>query len=186
MKDLAARDGSLPSRGKYGLISLSDDLNEENVLVGPSYYAQSRLSEKEINSDSKYEIDRDEADEENSRRPDTDEDREDSKDNFDKNEGDRQVEPFDNSENPFGFEFGKQPVFQPTYEGFYNYLPNPYLPPYNYNHALPIINQYSQRRNAGYPQFALQNQGFYGSRPQQQFKANSPSYYPYNRFFYVQ
>lgn len=189
LKDLAARGGSFPLKGKYGLVSLSDD-DEEKVLVGPNFFgAQSRLSEKGINSDSDFDNEQTDVDDvdgderEISRRPDTDYEKEDSKDRFNKNDnGDRQVEPVDNGENPFGFEYGKQPQFPPTYEGLYNYIPNPFLPPYNFNIPLPLINQYLQRRayNAGlrYPSAAVPEYPGYGQ--------HSPAYSPFTRYVYIQ
>lgn len=201
LKDLAARGGSFPLKGKYGLVS-SDDDSDEQVLVGPNYFAQARLTEKEINSDSDFDNDKAEIDDidvderEDSRRPDmeSEDDKEDSKDNFNSN-GDRQVEPVDNSQSPFGFGYGSNPnLFPPSYEGIYNYLPNPYLPPYNFNVPQPIINQYLQRRayNAGF-RYPSQFSGIYGGQQQhqqqqhqQQFNSNSPSFSPFARYFYVQ
>lgn len=188
LKDLAARGGSFPLKGKYGLISLTDDSNDERVLIGPDYFAQSRLSEKDLNSDSDFENDRAEIDDvdddrEISRRPDSEEDAENSKDNFDNNSnGDRQVEPVDNSESHLGFNYGKHPLFPPTYEGIYNFLPNPYLPPYNFNLPIPLLNQYLQRRayNSGLRYAQLPSS--YG----QQFNPNPQPYSPFSRYFFVQ
>lgn len=201
LKDLAARGGSFPLKGKYGLVT-SDDENDEQFLVGPNYFSQARLSEKEINSDSdfnndKAEIDDIDADErEDSRRPEMEpeDEREDLKDNFSSN-GDRQVEPVDNSQSPYGFGFGNSPLFPPSYEGIYNFLPNPYLPPFNFNVPQPIINQFLQRRayNAGirYPSLASQYAGIYGrhqlqQQPQPQYNPSGPSFSPFSRYFYVQ
>lgn len=193
LKDLAARGGTYPSKGKYGLVSVSDDDINDRVLIGPNYFAQSRLSEKDLNSDSDFENDRAEIDDieddrETSRRPYNEEDVENSRDNFDNNSsGDRQVEPVDNSEseNPYGFNYGKHPLFPPTYEGIYN-LPNPYLPPYNFNIPIPLLNQYLQRRayNSGLRySSAAQHPGAYG---QQQFNPNPQPYSPFSRYFFVQ
>jgi hypothetical protein len=184
LKDLAARGGSFPSKGKYGLVSLSDDDNEGKVLVGPNFFSQGRLSSKaSINSEDDNDQDDYEEERESSLRGESDE----SKDSFSKNDNDRQVEPVDQSESPYGFEYGKQPQFPPTYEGLYNLLPNPYLPPFNFNIPLPLINQYLQRRAYNrYPSQqsfdASQYPGVYG---QSQY-ANSPSFTPYSRYFFVQ
>lgn len=174
-------------KGKYGLVTLSDDDSEEKVLVGPNYFMEARQSEKDSNSDNDFdsEDDGEDNDREISQRPNTDEDKEDSKDNFDSN-GDRQVEPVEAPTSPFGFDYGKQPLFPPAYEGLYNVLPNPYLPPYNFNNIpLPIINQYLQRRayNAGlrYPAPAQQYPSYYG---QSQYSPNV--YSPLSRYFFVQ
>lgn len=202
LKDLAARGGSFPIKGKYGLVSLSDDdSSDERVLVGPNYFAQARLSEKKINSDSSFDNDRAEVDDvdnediEMSRQPDLDSeyDNEDSKYNQNPN-GDRQVEPVDNSQGPFDFGFGRNPSFPPTYDGLYNYLQNPYLPPYSFNLPLPLVNQYLQRRtyNSGirHPSLASQYPGVYGQQQQQlhpqQYNPQSPAFSPFSRFFYVQ
>jgi len=190
LKDLAARGGNFPTRGKYGLVSLSDDDTEERFLVGPDYFTQARLSEKASSFDGDQSEDDTDGDErEISRRPDTDDDNDAiiKPDNYNKND-DRQVEPAENSENPYGLEYGKQPIFPPAYEGIYNFLPNPYLPPYNFNNIpLPIINQYLQRRayNAGlrYPSVASQYPESYG---QPQYNSHSPSFSPFSRYFYVQ
>lgn len=190
LKDLAARGGTYPFKGKYGLVSVSDDNSDERVLIGPNYFAQSRLSEKDLHSDSDFENDRVEIDEEDdresSRRPDNEDDIDNSKDTFGNNSnGNRQTEPVDNSENPFGFTYGKHPLFPPTYEGIYN-LPNPYLPPYNFNFPTPLLNQYLQRRayNSGLRYAnAAQYSGAYG---QQQFNPNSQQYSPFSRYFFVQ
>lgn len=184
LKDLAARDGSFPLKGKYGLVSLSDDEGDEKVLVGPNYFMEARLSEKDSDND----FDNEQDDDEISRGPDTDDDKEDSKESFDKNSNDRQVEPVEIQTSPFGSDYGKHPQFPPAYEGLYNFLPNPYLPPYNFNNVpLPIINQYLQRRayNAGlrYPSPVQQYPGLYG---QNEYSSNSPSYSPFTRYFFVQ
>lgn len=173
LKDLSARGGNFPLKGKFGLLTLSDDDREGTILVGPDYFTQGRLSNTApINS----EVDQDDFDDEISRQ---DTDSEDSKDeNSDKNNGDRQVEPTENLNNPYGIEHGKLPIFPPAYENFYNLLPNPYLPPFTFNLPLPLINQYLQRsayRRYPYP-------GVYG---QSQYNANPSSFTPYNRFFYV-
>lgn len=161
-------------------MSLSDDDNEGKVLVGPNFFTQGRLSNKAtINSDD--DIDQDDYEEEREvyRRSESED-----KDSYSKNENDRQVEPVENPESPYGFEYGKQPLLPPSYEGLYNLLPNPYLPPFNFNIPLPLINQYLQRRAYNrYPSFSSQYPGVYG---QSQYNANSPSFTPYNRYFYVQ
>lgn len=195
LKDLAARGGSFPLKGKYGLVSLSDNSDsDEKVLVGPNYFAEARLSaEKEINSDSDFDNEQTEGDDfdgdetESSRQPDSDNEKEEPKESFDKNpNADRQVEPFDNSENPFGFEYGKNPVFPPTYESIYNYLPNPYLPPFNFNIPPPLLNQYLQR-TAYNPGLRYRSQFQYpGAYGQNQYSGNSPSFNPFTRYFYVQ
>lgn len=191
LKDLAARGGSFPIKGKYGLVSLNDDENDERLLVGPHYFAQARLSVKDYNNsgndddDDQAEVD-DIGERESSRRPEPDDDKEDQKDNFNKN-GDRQVEPVDNSESPYGFEYEKNPIFPPAYEGLYNYLPNPYLPPFNYNLPLPLLNQYLQRRaynpNLRYSSQVPQYSGVYGQQP---YSTNTQGLSPYPRFVYVQ
>lgn len=197
LKDLAARDGAFPLKGKYGLVSLSDGVSEDKVLVGPSYYAQARLkAEKDLNSESEEsdeaEIDDiDSNDRESFRRPGSDQNKEDSSDRFDKNGSDeRQVEPVENSESPYGFEFEKQPIFQPTYEGFYNVLPNPFLPPYNFNLPYPLINQYLQRRssfNAGrYAPQAVPQYPSTFARQQYNPQYNPNAYSPFTRLLYVQ
>lgn len=196
LKDLAARDGTFPLKGKYGLVSLSDGISDDKVLVGPGYFAQARLAaEKELNSESDSESDEaeiddvDGSDREIFRRPGSDQSKEDTNDRFDKND-ERQVEPVDNSESPYGIEFERQPIFQPTYEGFYNVLPNPFLPPYNFNLPHPLINQYLQRRSSG-------GAGRYGTQAVPQYRGNfapqqynpqynSNPYSPYTRLFYVQ
>lgn len=202
LKDLSARGGSYPLKGKYGLVSLSDDGNaDENVLVGPNYFAQARLSEKMINSDSIFDNDRaevddvDDEDREMPRQPDLDSEDENEDSKYDQNpNGDRQVEPVENSQNPFAFAFGHNPLFPPTYDGMYNYLQNPFLPPYSFNVPNPIVNQYLQRRayNSGirYPSIASQYPGVYGQQQQQlqaqQYNPHSPAFSPFSRFFYVQ
>lgn len=157
-------------------MSLSDDDNEGKVLVGPNFFSQGRLSNKAtITSEDDGDQDDYYEEREVSRRGDAEDL---------KNDSDRQVEPVDNSEGSYGFEYGKQPQFPPTYEGLYNLLPNPYLPPFNFNIPLPLINQYLQRRAYNrYPSLASQLPGVYG---QSQYNQNSPSFTPYNRFFYVQ
>lgn len=188
---MAARGGSYPTKGKYGLVSLSDDDNEDKVLVGPNYFAQARLSDKDADQAEADEADADE--QEFLRRPDSEDDKEYAKDQFIKgNDNERQVEPFDNSENPFGFEFGKQPIFPPAYDNIYNYLPNPYLPPYSYNLAPTLLNQYLQRRSAynsglryQQPQIVSQYSGA-GSYGNQQYNPNPSSYGSYPRFVFVQ
>lgn len=200
LKDLAgaaARDGTSPLKGKYGLVSLSDGVSNDKVLVGPGYYAQARLAaEKELNSESDFESDEaetedtDGSDREAPRRPASDRSKEDTNDRFDNNESDeRQVEPVENSESPYGFEFERQPIFQPTYEGFYNVLPNPFLPPYNFNLQHPLINQYLQRRssNAGRfgPQAVPQYRGNFASQ-QYNPQYNPNAYSPFTRLLYVQ
>jgi hypothetical protein len=184
LKDLAARGGNYPTKGKYGLVSLSDDDGDERVLVGPDFFTQARLSDKASEYDNEQgDVEDGEGDDrEISRRPDTDFEKEDMKN------GDRQVEPVDNIESPYGIEYGKQPLFPPSYEGLYNFLPNPYLPPYNFNNVpLPIINQYLQRRmfNSGlrYPSAAGVYPEAYG---QPQYNTNQPQYSPFSRYFYVQ
>lgn len=179
LKDLTARGSSTPLKGKYGLYSFgaADDDNEERVLVGPGYFTQARLSNKGVMS-ADYDSDSDDVDDrEPSKRPDVDEDKD---DNFNRNQGEREVEPVDNSENPYGGEYAKQPIFPPAYEGVYGYLPNPYLPPYNFNLPLPIINQYLQRRNYNaavrYPSIVPQYPDVYG---------NPPTYTPFTRYVYV-
>lgn len=173
-------------------MSVSDDEGDDEILVGPNYFAQSRLSEKGFYSDSDFENDQAEIDDidadekESAKRPnkDSEEEKEEIKESIDKN-GDRQVEPVENT--PFGFGYGNNPLFSPSYEGFYNYLPNPYLPPFNFNIPIPILNQYLQRKayNSGlrYPfsssQVPLQYPTSYGQN-QQQLGA------PFSRYFYVQ
>jgi hypothetical protein len=158
-------------------VTLSDDDREGNILVGPGYFTQGRLSNTAPISS---EDDQDDFDDEVSRQ---DTDVEDSKENFDKNNSDRQVEPAENLENPYGVEYGKQPLFPPSYENFYNLLPNPYLPPYSFNLPLPLINQYLQR--SAYRRYPLQASQYPGIYGQSQYNANQPSFSPYNRFFFV-
>lgn len=179
LKELTSRDSTFPVRGKYGLVSLSDDDNGR-VLVGPNYFAQGRLSSSDINTD----LDNDQADtddieaedNENSRRPNTGSDKD--------GDDERQIEPVDNSETPYGIEYGKLPIFPPNYENVYNWLPAPFLPPHGYM-PLPLINQYLQQRanNAGlrYPSAISQYPSFY---PQNQYNPNA-SYSPF-RYFHAQ
>ena len=199
IKDLAARGGSFPIKGKFGLVSLTNyDGDDENLLVGPNYFAQARLSEKRTESESDSDDDQAEIDDINNAnnreisRPNnySEEDNEYSKENIDKI-GDRQVEPVENSQSPLGFEYGNNPLFPPTYEGFYNYLPNPYLPPFNFNIPIPLINQYLQRKALNssfrYPSFASAQQYAEGyGQNRRQYNANSPSFTPFTRYLYVQ
>lgn len=162
-------------KGKFGLLTLSDEDREGSILVGPDYFSQGRLSNTQpINSDD----DQDEFDDEISRR---DPYGENYKDIFSKNDNERQVEPAENLESPYGIEYGKQPLFPPSYEGLYNLLPNPYLPPYSFNLPLPLLNQFLQR--SAYrrypPSLPSQYPGAYG---QSQYNAN---FSPYNRYFFV-
>lgn len=177
LKDLD-RTGDLPLKGKYGLVSISDANDEERLLVGPNFYAQARLSDKEFypdsDSDNYQPDDVDDSDERSGERED-----------FNKNgDGERQVEPTDNYENPFGLALGKYPLFPPAYEGYHNFLINPYLPPYNLNIPFPILNQYLQRRayNAPAPRYPNYGQGL----GQGLYNTNSPSISPFSRYFYVQ
>lgn len=193
IKHLSSRGGVFPIKGKYGLVNLGDDGDDESLLVGPNYFTQARLSEKIIESDSDFENDRaeiDDADERELSRPsntDSEDEKEDSIENIDKN-GERQVEPVENSQSLFGLEYGNN-LFPPTYDGIYNFLPNPYLPPFNFNIPIPIINQYLQRKafNSAlrYPSLASQYPGGY-EQNQRQYNANSPSFTPFTRYFYVQ
>lgn len=176
LKDLAARGGNFPSKGKYGLVSLLDDSGDERVLVGPEFFTQARLSEKADFDTEQSEADDTEGDDrESARRP----DEEDTK---------NQAEPADSGYNPYGIEYGKQPLFPPAYEGFYNLSPNPYLPPYNFNNVpLPIINQYLQRKAYNVPLgLRYPSQGYAEAYGQPHFNTNQTPYSPFTRYIYVQ
>lgn len=184
LKDLVPR-GSLPLKGKYGLASISNDDNDK-VLVGPNYYAESRLAEKGIDSyPENYQTDADDIEaEENENMRQSSKDEEKTETDFKQGDNERQVEPVDNSESEYGFDFGKSPLMQQNYEGMYNWSPNPYMQQQAYM-PIPMNNQFLQRRafNTGlrYPA-APQYPSAYNPP---QYDSNPPPYAPF-RYYIVQ
>jgi hypothetical protein len=150
------KGGSYPLKGKYGLLSLSDDEPDEKLLVGPSFFAQARYSDpKNSNKDDEDDNDENSRNEESIKKQD-------------------QIEPGQTTFGyPYGYDFNQQTQIPPQYENPYDYLQQPYLPPYNFNLPFPIASQYLQRRtlNPGlrYPTIV-----------------SPPIITPYGKFIYVQ
>ncbi|CAO1317712.1 unnamed protein product [Diamesa hyperborea] len=165
LKDLVPR-GSLPLKGKYGLASISNDDNDK-VLVGPNYFAESRLAEKGIDSyPESYQNEDDIEAEENENMKQSNKDEE--KAETEQGDNERQVEPVDNLESEYGFDFGKSPLMQQNFEGMYNWSPNPYMQQQAYM-PIPMNSQFLQRRGF--------NTGLrYPSAPQYPSAYNPPQY----------
>lgn len=179
MKGLTSRGNAiLPTKGKYGLVSLAGiDDDEGQVLVGPEFLSEGRLSDKGIDSNDNYddidgddkvdneEINAQESD--NSKRP-----------NVSGNDNEKNVEnlPF-----PYASDFSKYPLFPPAYDNVLNYQSPYFLPPNSY-FPVPITNQYLQRRaSLRYPSAISQYPSLYG---QNVAAALQPQYAPL-RFFYA-
>jgi hypothetical protein len=158
LKNLSARGNAvLPSRGKYGLVHLSNDEDADaDVLVGPDFLAEARISDKGIESSVDVDDDFDnedkvENDETYAHKSDSLKRRSESEKNKDEiNEIDyqKQVEPVE-SHFPYGTDFNKLPHITPNFENALGYqLPNPTLYPNLSYVPIPIVNQYLQRRAA--------------------------------------
>lgn len=137
--DGASRDSAFPMKGKYGLLSLSDDDNVNKLLVGPTFFAQARRADDVRTKDDDEEITSSEENltyDESAKKP------------FINSNSDNQDSSI-NSENPYGYPYisnQQQTQFQPYYDIPYSYNPY-YLPPYNVNGMpFPINGQYIQRR----------------------------------------
>jgi hypothetical protein len=163
------KGASYPLKGKYGLLSLSDDDQDEKLLVGPSFFAQARYTDQKMNKNDDDDVNNDDnSQNEESYKKQSQIDAED----YNK---DTQIEQGQiNFGYPYsGFDYNKQQQVPPSYENPYNYLPYPYLPPYNFNLPFPIASQYLQRRtlNPGlrYPTIV-----------------SPPIITPYGKFIYVQ
>jgi hypothetical protein len=138
----SVRDDSIPTRGKYGLATLSDD-ETEKILVGPNFYAEARLSDKGIDADDDQENDESEMSESEVKMEDSR-----SKEKKQKlpsyypkdRDNVQQIEPVESE-----FEYVNQKLIPSNLDTYYNYVPNPYLPPHSYG-QIPLINQYLQRR----------------------------------------
>lgn len=191
----SSRDSiGLPYRGKYGIVSLGSEDDEEGrrILVGPDYLAEARLSDKGIDSN-------DEEDDINAS------DKVDFETNNRKhhsNEVDGLKRPVvleeekdeDNKEiqSPYGVpEYGKYPLFPVAFDRF-SFPSNPYFLPISSPNSyvpLPIANQYLQRRAFNpaamrYPQIIPQSYpSFYG---QEQYNPTNASPYAPFRVFYAQ
>ncbi|CRK95818.1 CLUMA_CG009270, isoform A, partial [Clunio marinus] len=100
---------------------------------------------------------------------------------------DREVDPIENPPNPYGIDIGKYPIFQPSYEGAISYIPNPFLPPFNFNFPPPLYNRFLQRRtqnaNLRYPQSFPQYADAYN---RYNLNANPSAFSPFNRYFFIQ
>lgn len=171
LEALGSRDStaSFPTKGKYGLLSLSDDDNINKLLVGPAFFAQARRSDDVRTKDDDDEITSSEENstyDESAQKP------------FINSNSDNQDAQID-ADNPYGypFEYNKQPSFQPAFEIPYNYLPY-YLPPYNPNNIpFPLHGQYLQRRTLN------PNLRYAPHTPQ---VISAPIVTPYGRFVFVQ
>jgi hypothetical protein len=175
-----ARDAVLPTRGKYGLVSLSGNEEEDDgsVLVGPEFLSEARLHDKGIDSDDdndKVDVVDENESSKNSNRGD-----EDNKE-VDNN---RQVEPVENQEFPYNFVYGKYPLIPPSYENLLNFHQPYFLPPNSYIPG-PLLNQYLQRRAFDaalrYPSLYSQYPTLYG-----QNQYSNPAQYTPFRVFYAQ
>lgn len=156
IKGLTSRGAAvLPSKGKYGLVSLTGDDDETQILVGPEFYSEARLSDKGIDSDDeedndKVEIEKEES--ESSRHPNAGVKYE--KDEMNEINYNKNFEDFENPQIQYGIEYNKQkypvpPLFTPSYENalsFHLQQDAPYFLPPNSYVPIPIINQYLQRR----------------------------------------
>jgi hypothetical protein len=180
----------LPSRGKYGLVQIGGEDDDTEVLVGPEFLAESRLSDKGIesaaemdddfDSDDKVENEESNAQEgDSSKRPSVVSEKE--KEEANELDGNKQVEPVENFQFPYGINFNKLPQFPPTFENALGYpYQNPYFLPPNSYAPIPIVNQYLQRRAAlRYPPLIPLYPSLYG----QNSAAQLPYAQPYRVFY---
>lgn len=161
---------SFPTKGKYGLLSLSDDDNINKLLVGPAFFAQSRRADdvrtKDDNDDEIVSSEENYAYDESAKKP------------FANSNSDNQDVQID-AANPYGYPYDYN-KFPPAYDIPYNYLPY-YLPPYSPNSMpFPIHGQYVQQRT-------LNPNLRYAAVPQRQPQViSAPIVTPYGRFVFVQ
>ncbi|KAG5678114.1 hypothetical protein PVAND_007814 [Polypedilum vanderplanki] len=194
LKNLSSRGNAIvPTKGKYGLVHLGSEDDETEILVGPDFLAEARLSDKGIDSSDDDEFDNDDKVETDAQEIDgskqpivvlTNNGSEKEKDEINGIDSNKQVEPVESHQFPYGINFNKLPQFPPTFEHALGYqLPNPFfLPPNSYVvNPIPIANQYLQRRaTLRYPPFISLYPSLYG-----QNTANSApiSYSPYRLFY---
>lgn len=175
LKDVGSfgsRDGSYPLKGKYGLLSLSEDDNVNKLLVGPTFFAQARRGDELRTKDEDDENLSEEnlTYDEGSKKPYI---------NSNSDNQDVQVDPSNSYEYPF--DYNRQPhpsqQFPPSFDLPYNYMPY-YLPPYNLqNMPYPAPGQYFQRRTMN------PNLRYASHTPQ---VISAPINTPYGRFVLVQ